>query len=152
MNEVHLEEILKIENDLYHSPWTLKMFKEDLENKYAFNYVLIENKEVIGYYGVWIVNDYATVTKVTVRKDYQGKHLGDYIFNDLIALCVRKGCSCLDLEVREDNLKALSLYKKNGFEITRIVKDYYGAGINALNMVKILKKEGKRYGKIHISN
>ena len=41
------------------------------------------------------------------------------------------------LEVKEDNLKAISLYKKHGFKVIHIRKNYY-KDKDALIMEKIL--------------
>lgn len=43
----------------------------------------------------------------------------------------------LTLEVRSDNQKAVDLYTKNGFIITKTVKSYYPDKTDALKMVKI---------------
>jgi len=150
MNLNDLESILKIEESLYLSPWNKTAFLSDLDNKYSFNFVLEDMSKIIGYYGVWIVDDFATVTKVSIAKEYQGKHLSNVLMDDLIELCNKQNCSIIDLEVRESNTIAINLYKKYGFKLIRKIKNYY-TNEDGLNMNKLLK-EGEGYEKVFVSS
>jgi ribosomal-protein-alanine N-acetyltransferase len=48
------------------------------------------------------------------------------------------GCASCFLEVKMDNARAIPLYEKLGFERSRIVPNYYSAGVHALKMKKSL--------------
>ncbi len=49
-------------------------------------------------------------------------------------------CSEVVLEVAVDNHPALELYRSLGFELTRILKDYYGPGRHAYQARKLLSE------------
>lgn len=152
MEEKDIPIILKMEQSLYKSPWTLKMFEEELfNNKFAYMFVLCSEEHILGYYGIWIVNDYATITKVSICKELQGKKLSNILMTDLINRCIDANASVIDLEVRVSNIPAKSLYEKYGFENVGIRKGYYDDGEDAIVMVKTLK-EGEQFERIHIGN
>jgi ribosomal-protein-alanine N-acetyltransferase len=136
-----IEAVKRIEDMQYKSPWTSTMFLNEINNnKFAHLFVLEENEKIIGYSGVWIIPDSATITKVTVAKEYQGKGLGNKLMEDLIERTIAAGCEYLSLEVRVSNRKAYLLYKKFGFVQVGIRKKYYSDGEDAYAMVKYFNK------------
>lgn len=47
--------ILSMEQDLYVKPWTKEDFLYELEqNPFASYFKVVENKQIIGYFGFWI--------------------------------------------------------------------------------------------------
>ena len=133
-----LEEIIRIENELYKAPWNLNQFKYELEeNEFSYMYVLENEGVIIGYYGFWVMFDEVDITKVSVRKEFQGMHLSDILMADCFNRVNNLGCVKINLEVRTDNVKAINLYKKHGFNDVCVRKDYYGKNEDAL----ILSKE-----------
>ncbi len=147
-----IQAIMKLENSLYKTPWNEKMMVEELTtNKYAYIFILEEKNLIIGFYGIWIVNDYATVTKVSIMKELQGHGLGKVLMNDMIDRCQKANVVVIDLEVRKSNLSAISLYKSFDFVEVGIRKGYYSDGEDAIAMVKNLQ-EGEHYEKIHLGN
>ena len=52
-----------------------------------------------------------------------------------------EGCEFITLEVRQSNITAVNLYKKNGFKQVAIRKNYYNNPIeSAIIMTKFLEK------------
>ncbi len=146
-----IDSIIDIEKDIYLEAWNQKQYIEEVKtNKFAHYFVLIDNLKIIGYYGVWIVNDYATITKVSIHKDYQGNGLSKILMTHLINYCIDNKCDVIDLEVRVSNIKAINLYTSFGFENVNLRKNYYSNHEDALLMVRKLKESGD-YERIHIS-
>lgn len=60
----------------------------------------------------------------------------------LLAACesgaMRRGCTAMRLECREDNFRALELYESAGYIRFARVKDYYEDGAPALRLEKAL--------------
>ena len=48
-------------------------------------------------------------------KEYQGKHIGQLLYNKALYVANEKMVDYLWLGVWEENLKAINFYKKNGF-------------------------------------
>ena len=132
-----LNEIVAIECDLYKTPWSLNQFKYELEeNEFSNMFVLENDGVIIGYYGFWVMFDEIDITKVSIRREFQGLHLSDILMKDCFNRANDIGCVKVNLEVRVDNIKAINLYKKYGFEEVCVRKDYYGKGEDALMMCK----------------
>jgi [ribosomal protein S18]-alanine N-acetyltransferase len=137
MTSDDIEKVKQIEDTQYKSPWTSMMFLNEItSNKFAHLFVLEDKDEIIGYSGVWIVSDSATVTKVTISKERQGKGLSNLLMKDLIQRVIDANCAYISLEVRVSNTKAVQLYKKYGFEQVGVRKKYYTDGEDAFAMVK----------------
>lgn len=132
-----LKVIVEIEKELYKTPWNLNQFKYELEeNEFSYVYVLENEGVIIGYYGFWVMFDEIDITKVSIRKEFQGMHLSDILMKDCFMRVDNLECVRINLEVRTDNVRAINLYKKYGFKDVCVRKDYYGKGEDALMMCK----------------
>ena len=131
-----LETVAKLESLLYKDPWTIKEYQDELDNQYAYVFVLEEQEHIIGFYGVWIVSDAATITKVSVHPALQNKGLGFYLFNSVMNIARELGATSFSLEVRVSNIPAQKLYLKSGYKESGIRKGYYSDGENAIVMIK----------------
>lgn len=132
-----LDEIVKIEDSLYIDKWTKDAYLRDLENDIAYNYVLEHDGVIIGYYGFWIMFDNIDITKVSIRKEFQGMGLSKILLQDLFSRINNVDIETITLEVRVSNIKAINLYKGFGFEQIAIRKQYY----NDLEDAYILQKK-----------
>ena len=147
-----LDVVMALENDLYKCPWNKKNFLDELEgNQYAYLYVLEHEGNIFGYYGVWIVADSATITKVSVNKALQNKGLGKILMDDLLTRTQEAGAVYVSLEVRVSNASAIHLYEINGFKNMGVRKRYYPDGEDAYSMVKYFPG-GEDYETIYIRN
>lgn len=137
-----LEEIVKIEQELYKTPWNEKQFKYELEgNEFSYLFVLENEGIILGYYGFWVMFEDCDITKVSIRKEFQGMKLSNILMRDCLNRVKMIGCEKINLEVRVDNYKAINLYRKYGFRDLIIRKDYYGKGEDALIMCLGLEEE-----------
>ena len=120
-----LERIVELEKDLFTSPWNKDDFIYELnENPFSYNYVLLEN-EIIGYIGLWINYDNASITTIGVDKRYQGRGYSEVLMDQVIDLVNENKCINMSLEVRVSNNKAIHLYEKYGFKKVALRKNYY---------------------------
>jgi len=53
---------------------------------------------------------------------------------------MKKGCKSLTLEVRKTNRPALTLYRRFGYEVEKVLPDYYAPGSDGLRMRKVLNR------------
>lgn len=77
-----------------------------------------------------------------VRKEYHGAGLGTILMEHAIDFAKNAGYTCMELEVLEDNTKALGLYKKMGFvESGKLPCGFKlddGTSIGEISMYKLL--------------
>ena len=139
-----LDTIIEIENELYVKPWKLKDFMYEIsENPFAtyLKMVIKETNEILGYIGFWIKFEQAEITKVSIKKKYQGKKLSKLLMSDCIRRIRLAGCENVTLEVRTSNLVAINLYKSFGFKEVALRKKYYENGEDAILMLKELAQD-----------
>lgn len=134
-----LNEIIKIEKDLYKVPWNENQYKYELEeNEFSYLFVLENDGIIVGYYGFWVMFENVDITKVSIRKEFQGMKLSNILMEDCINRVKLLDCEKINLEVRVDNFRAINLYKKYGFKEVIVRKDYYGKNEDALILCKEL--------------
>nr|WP_163970898.1 ribosomal protein S18-alanine N-acetyltransferase [Oceanobacillus halotolerans] len=126
MEIADIEQVMKVEEASFDSPWTKEMFYQELsENNHAHYLVLQMDKEVIGYVGLWIVLDDAQVTNIAIMPDYRGKGLGKMLFQYTLHYVINLGVKRLSLEVRVSNIVAQRMYRRFGLVPGGIRKNYY---------------------------
>lgn len=135
--EEDLKAITQLEKELFSSdPWNEDAFRPDLENDIADLMVLKDEEEVIGYYDIWYMFENADIVSIAIKKEYQGRKLGELLLKDLIKRCIRKNVEFIHLEVKTTNEVAYNLYKKYDFIEVRRREKYYSDGTQAIDMVK----------------
>ena len=95
--------------------------KQEFENNpFAKFLVLIEENKLIGYLYYSDIYDRIEINQFEVKEEFRTKGNGDLLLKELI-----KSNKDITLEVRESNVPAISLYKKNNFKEVSKRKNYY---------------------------
>lgn len=126
MEEKHLEEVLKIEEQSFPTPWTRhSYFGELTRNKVAHYFVCMYENKVIGYVGLWIIIDEAHITTIAVHPEYRGNKVAKKLIEFAVEYSKKWGAEKLALEVRESNYSAKKLYESMGFKEIGLRENYY---------------------------
>lgn len=120
-----LEMIMIMEGQLFSSPWTRESYCFELtENPYG-HYVVVDEKGIKGYLGLWVNDDALQVTTLGVDIAHQNRGYGKALVQYAIDYAEGIHASVITLEVRISNEKALQLYESFGFSKVAIRKQYY---------------------------
>lgn len=146
-------EILPIEEKYYEA--VVKLSEKNLKEKlsenilcdllryhYNFFYVAYDKNcnRIIGFAGLMMVADEAELLYIATDLPYRKQGIGQMLLSKVVFDVTQKGGKRLLLEVRESNVDALSLYKKNGFTILSTRKNYYHAPVeDAIILEKIIE-------------
>ncbi len=121
-----IDGIFQCEAECFEAPWTYSMLYSDIVENTNTVYLVVEFRgEIIGYGGMWVVLDEAHITNVCVKPGYRGKGYAKKLMKamrDASRIC---GAVSMTLEVRVSNHSALRLYKRCGFTIQGLRKNYY---------------------------
>lgn len=120
-----LDQVMEIEQALFHVPWTREGYFTFLTREDAMFLVVEEKGQILAYCGLLMVLDEGDVTNVAVRRDRQREGIGNFLIESLIRLADGLGVTTLHLEVRQSNSTAIRLYERNGFAMDGIRKNYY---------------------------
>ena len=114
--------------------WNYNILKEELESPNS-KYIIAKTNddEIIGFAGIKIIVDTADIMNIVVKKSWRNQGVGNLLLTNLVSLCKELNLSSLSLEVNEDNIPAIHLYKKFGFKQIGLRKNYY-QGKNGLVM------------------
>ncbi|MFD0717256.1 ribosomal protein S18-alanine N-acetyltransferase [Paenibacillus sp. GCM10027626] len=136
--------IVAIEEEAFTSPWTEEAFVKELtQNHFARYMVMVDDGEIIGYGGMWVIIDEAHVTNIALRPAYRGRGLGDRLLSELQQAAVKSGAARMTLEVRASNEIAQRLYRKKGFEAAGVRPGYYSDNMeDAIIMWAQLERAG----------
>ncbi len=118
--------------------WSYNVLKQELENKDTTYIVAKENNEILGFAGIMICLDEATLHNIVVKKSHRGRGLGGELLDTLIDLCTEMNIKTLTLEVNCTNKPAIGLYEKFGFKNLGIRKKYYNNSQDAIIMTNYL--------------
>lgn len=134
-----VKEICAIEKEaLPYTAWSEKMYNDELKGSGKHYYKVLKDGEIAAYGGFMLIDDYAEITNIAVRKDLRNKGYGKFLLNHLICAAIESGAKRMTLEVAEDNLPALRLYENSGFTSSGIRPRYYNNSIGAVIMWKVL--------------
>ncbi|WP_066057326.1 ribosomal protein S18-alanine N-acetyltransferase [Robertmurraya korlensis] len=126
LKEEDIDQILKIEELSFATPWTRQSFENELNlNQFAVYLVLEKEGQIVGYCGMWLIVDEAHITNIAVLPEFRGQKLGEAILRMIMEIAKKRGAKTMTLEVRVSNEVAQSLYRKLGFMNGGIRKKYY---------------------------
>ena len=133
------DDVLQIENKSFTHPASEKNIRESLLND-KYKYIgFFKDDNLVGYGSVFIVANESYINNIAVLTDYRNQGIATEILDELLKISEK--CEFVTLEVRENNLSAIGLYKKFGFIKTAVRKNYYNKPIeNAIIMTKYLEK------------
>lgn len=138
------KEIFAIEMECFSIPWSLDSIETELVNEDKKLYYVIEDANgVVGYAGAWLVYDEGQITNIAIRPSARRQGFGAKLTSALIEECFKRGMHEIFLEVRISNLSALSLYRKLGFTVKGMRKNYYSEPKEDAYIMSLIKEEGK---------
>jgi len=121
-----IDQVYEIEQKSFPNPWTKQSFFQELTQNQFAHYFIIEYENIIaGYCGMWIVMEDAQITNIAVFPKFRGKKLGEKLLSYVKDFAKEKGAYHISLEVRVSNQIAQNLYRKLGFEVIGVRKNYY---------------------------
>lgn len=120
-----IDGVFEVEKSCFEDYWSKDSFKKELSNDVARYIVAKLGEKIVGYVGIWLIVDEGHITNVAVHKDYRGQKIGDKLIKSLVELCRKNSILAMTLEVRSSNTIAQNLYKKYGFKMVGVRKEYY---------------------------
>ena len=118
--------VMAVEHDSFLTPWSRSAFEEELAQTRLARYIVaVENGEIVGYAGTWLVINEAHVTNVAVSGQRRREGIGRLLMQKLMELARDNDMESMTLEVRVSNAAARHLYEQLGFVEAGIRKNYY---------------------------
>ena len=120
LRELKIEDIA--EANLLLSKFNYHIKKESFDNIF-FKSLVYYNNGIKGIVVYDLLYDRIEIEYIIVDAEYRKRGIGTLLLNEI----EQKGIKNITLEVRESNKEAIEFYKKNGYRIETIRKNYYGS-------------------------
>ena len=123
-----LDDVAELDHRAFgESGWSRRYFAGELtQSPISIFYVLADaRQQIVGYFGTWHVVDQLHLCTFAVDPDRQGRGLGALLLNGVVRLAQRLQCEVIQLEVRESNEVARSLYRSRGFNDEAVRSNLY---------------------------
>lgn len=131
----HLPQVHAIEQVLFPGDcWSVEQFWSELAQPTRCYVVALDEDEVVGYAGLFLLPPDADIQTVAVRQDRQGQGIARRLVSDLLDVADSAGATHTMLEVRADNEAATALYRRLGFVPISTRPRYYPDGGDAVIM------------------
>ena len=124
--QIKFNELYKQKNEL---------INEFEQNPYTRIYIYIENNQIMGLLHINDIYDRYEINNIYVLEEYRNKGIASMLLEHVIKIGKEKEIINITLEVRENNINAIKLYKKYNFIEKAIRKGYYN-GIDGILMEK----------------
>ena len=115
----------KVERMCFSMPWSRESFWEEAAQEAAYYLLALDDGEVIGYVGVWLLGEEGHITNVAVAPEMRRRGVGASLLAELMRIALGRSVHSMTLEVRPSNEAALALYKKFGFRSVGRRPHYY---------------------------
>ncbi len=116
--------------------WNEKILRDEFLNENSCYFVISEYSNVLGFGGLWFNIDEAHIMNIAIKKEHRRKKLGTKLLEYLISYAENEKKDSITLEVNEQNIPAINLYKKLNFEEVGRRKKYYQNTFDAIIMTK----------------
>lgn len=136
--EKDIEEINALGNRLTSNFSKTNNLKEIKDNPYTKILVYEEGNKMKGFLMYTELEETADILDIIVKEEDRHRNIATCLLDYMISE-VKNSVKLLTLEVRKNNISAIQLYKKFGFEIVSIRKKYYSDGEDAYLMGRRLE-------------
>lgn len=136
----HADELAACHATLFDEPWDAASFQQFLSHPGSVALIARQGnpQQTIGFIVGQLAADEAEILTFGVTKDWQRLGIGRRLLDGLQRAAARGEAKKLHLEVAEDNLPALVLYSRTGFQEQGRRKGYYkrpaGDAVDALTL------------------
>lgn len=105
--------------------WTINNLRGEFANGFSYLIGYYHQDQLVGYTCVRAMYEEAQVCNIAVLPDFRRKGIASQLIAEMLRISAEKGCKICELEVNTQNAPAVELYKKCGFEIAGIRKNFY---------------------------
>lgn len=111
------------------NPKYSKLFKlkDILNEKYSWIYVYEDDNKIKGFLHATVLDETVDIVNIVVDPNYRNQKIASNLLDYLIS-DISTTVKLITLEVSVENIPAVNLYQKFGFEIVNCRKNYYPNG------------------------
>lgn len=126
VTEEDIDNLLEIEKASFPSPWSKKLFLNELANPNSHIILAKDETDILlGFACFWIVANEAHILNIAVHPGFRRQGIAKRLLTYVLEFSIDKRVSCFVLEVRNRNKAAIEFYKGFGFREVGLRRGYY---------------------------
>lgn len=137
INLMTCDDLLSLKENLlteFDEFWNYSILEQEFKNENTTYITAKINNEIVGFAGLLIILDEATIMNIVTKKDKRRLGIGDLLLQELINISQKQNVNSITLEVNSNNVPAINLYKKYNFKEVGVRKKYYNNTDDAILM------------------
>lgn len=96
-----------------------------INNLWGRDEIATSTKSIIGYSGMWKIAEEAHISTIAIHPDSRGRNGGEILLAGMYRKALALDAEYIVLEVRVSNIVAQNLYRKYGFTVEAVKRNYY---------------------------
>ncbi len=131
MKRSDLDQVVALDRASFPSPWPRDAFlMELLKGRQSVCWIAeteteTGTRELMGSIVIWLVLDEAHIGTLAIKPDFRRLGIAQDLLSKALRVSYQRGARQAILEVRASNHPAQNLYRKFGFEVVGVRKNYY---------------------------
>ena len=121
--------------------WSEQQWKDELSSPFTVCLGIINELQLIAFVSGWIIINKIEITVLGVHPDFRRQSHGRRILETLLKTAIEYNVETALIEVRSDNLPAISLYQSLLFRKVSIRRKYYKDNSSALVLERSLSEK-----------
>lgn len=123
--EQEIEEIARLEQEMFPDPWSLKALRDTWNQKQAQILGAWLDGQMAGYVIVYFAADESEIARIAVDEKFRRQGVAGALLDGMERVLAGKGIVRLMLDVRKSNAAALRFYLSRGFKEDGVRKNFY---------------------------
>ena len=121
-----VQQVMKIEREVYEFPWTERIFMDCIRVGYQC-WMALQQQRVVGHAVISVTAGESHILNLSIGKENQRQGFGRQFIEFLVDEARARDAQTMLLEVRPSNTPAINCYNAAGFNEIGSRKDYYPA-------------------------
>ena len=121
-----LDQVMRVEQEVYQFPWTKRIFSDCIRVGYLC-WLALQRQDVVGHAVISVTAGESHMLNLSIAQDHQRKGFGRQFIEFLVREAGNRDAQTMLLEVRPSNTAAINCYNSAGFNEIGFRKDYYPA-------------------------
>ena len=105
--------------------WSIASLRGEFENSYSHMFGWTEGDKLVGYICVRVMYEEAQICNVAVLEGYRRRGIATALLIEAERFVTLQDCLRIELEVNTANTAAVELYKKCGYQVAGVRKNFY---------------------------
>jgi len=113
----NINRLIEINKELDLDPWTVDNFLIDLDGKWRYSLIALENDQIVGFLICSVKeNNTLHIHKIAIVSKYQRRGVGTLLMKHLFSNCNEYNIKYISVKTKKNNVNAQRFYERQDFK------------------------------------